>query len=49
MAYALAERKYRSCQHLDQMVIYRRIHSLLARKGFNHQMIERIMRELLAS
>jgi regulatory protein len=49
MAYALAERKYRSCQHLDQMVIYRRIHSLLARKGFNHQMTERIMRELLAS
>jgi len=49
MAYALAERKYRSCAHLDQMVIYRRVHSLLARKGFNHQLTERIMRELLAS
>jgi len=30
-------------------VIYRRIHSLLARKGFTPQIIERIMRELLAS
>ena len=49
MAFELAERKYRSCAHLDQMVIYRRIHSLLARKGFSHQITERIMRELLAS
>ena len=49
MAYQLAERKYRSCAHLDHMVIYRRIHSLLARKGFSHQITERIMRELLAS
>jgi len=49
MAYELAERKYRSCSHLDQMVIYRRVHSLLARKGFSHQITERIMRELLAS
>ena len=49
MAFELAERKYRSCAHLDQMVIYRRVHSLLARKGFSHQITERIMRELLAS
>ena len=49
MAYEMAERKYRSCAHLDHMVIYRRIHSLLARKGFSHQITERIMRELLAS
>ena len=49
MAFELAERKYRSCAHLDQMVIYRRVHSLLARKGFSHQVTERIMRELLAS
>ena len=49
MAYDLAERKYRSCAHMDQMVIYRRVHSLLARKGFSHQITERIMRELLAS
>lgn len=49
MAFALAERKYRSCAHLDQMVIYRRVNSLLARKGFSHQITERIMRELLAS
>lgn len=49
MAYELAEGKYRSCAHLDHLVIYRRIHSLLARKGFSHQITERIMRELLAS
>ncbi len=49
MAFQLAERKYRSCSHLDHMVIYRRIQSLLARKGFSHQITERIMRELLAS
>ena len=49
MAFELAERKYRSCAHLDHMVIYRRVHSLLARKGFSHQVTERIMRELLAS
>ncbi len=49
MAFEMAERKYRSCAHLDQMVIYRRVHSLLARKGFSNQITERIMRELLAS
>ena len=49
MAFELAERKYRSCAHLEHAVIYRRIHSLLARKGFNHQITERILRELLAS
>ena len=49
MAFQLAERKYRSCSHIDHMVIYRRIQSLLARKGFSHQITERIMRELLAS
>ncbi len=49
MAYEMAERKYRSCAHLDHMVIYRRIYSLLARKGFSHQITERIMRELQAS
>lgn len=49
MAFELAERKYRSCAHLDQIVIHRRVHSLLARKGFSYQITERIMRELLAS
>ena len=49
MAFDLAHRKYQSCAHLDQQVIYRRVHSVLARKGFNHQITERIMRELLAS
>jgi regulatory protein len=46
MAFALAEKKYRSCAHLDQDVIYRRISSLLARKGFGHQMMARIMNQL---
>ena len=49
MALEIATRKYRSCAHLEEVVIYRRIQSLLARKGFSHQIIERIMRELLAS
>ena len=49
MALEIATRKYRSCAHLEEVVIYRRIQSLLARKGFNHQITERIMRELLAS
>lgn len=49
MAFELAERKYRSSAHLEEVVIYRRVQSLLARKGFNHQITERIMRELLAS
>ncbi len=46
MAYALAERKYRSCSHLDPEVVYRRISSALARKGFGHQMMSRIMNQL---
>ena len=49
MAYALAERKYRSCSHLDPEVAYRRISGLMARKGFSHSITSRIMRELLAS
>jgi regulatory protein len=48
MAFALAERKFRSCSRLDPEVTYRRIHSLLARKGFGHGMVERVMRELTA-
>ena len=49
MAFTLAERKYRSCAHLDEEVIYRRVHSVLARKGFGHSLTQRIMKELLAS
>jgi regulatory protein len=49
MAFDLAERKYRSCSHLETPVIYRRIQSVLARKGFGHAVSERIMRELLGS
>lgn len=47
MAYTLAERKYRSCSHLDPEVIYRRVHGVLSRKGFSHSITGRIMRELL--
>lgn len=46
MAYQLAERKYRSCAHLDADVIYRRVHSALARKGFDHNLTNRILREI---
>lgn len=46
MAFELAERKYRSCSHLDPDVVYRRIHSALARKGFGHGLMKRIMNEL---
>jgi len=49
IAFELASRKYRSCSHLDQEVIYRRISGLLSRKGYNHSITGRIMRELLAS
>ena len=48
MAFQLAEKKYRSCSHLDPDVAYRRISSLLQRKGFNHSITSRIMRELVA-
>jgi len=49
MAFQLADRKYRSCSHLDPDVVYRRVHGLLSRKGFSHSITSRIMRELLAS
>ena len=49
MALTLAERKFRSCSHLDHDVIYRRVHGLLSRKGFSHSISGRIMRELLGS
>jgi len=49
MAFELAERKFRSCSHLDSEVVYRRVHSVLARKGFSHSITQQIMRELLAS
>jgi regulatory protein len=49
MAMTLAERKYRSCSHLDHDVVYRRVHGLLSRKGFSHSISGRIMRELLGS
>lgn len=49
MAFELAERKFRSCSHLDSDVIYRRISAVLARKGFGHGLTNRILRELLSA
>ncbi len=46
LAFALAEKKYRASSHLAPDVAYRRISSLLARKGFGHQMMARIMNQL---
>jgi regulatory protein len=45
-AYELAERKYRTCAHLEPEKIYGRISSLLARKGFSGGLASRIIREL---
>lgn len=41
-----AERKLKSSARLEQEVIYRRVHSALARKGFDLDLISRVMREL---
>jgi regulatory protein len=49
MAFTLAERKFRSCSHLGDDVIYRRVHGLLSRKGFSHSITGRIIRELLGT
>ena len=49
MAFELAERKFRSCSHLDSDIIYRRISAVLARKGFGHGLTNRILRELLSA
>ena len=46
LAYALAERKYRSCAHLDPEKIYSRISGALSRKGFSGGLTSRIIREL---
>jgi regulatory protein len=46
IAFALAEKKYRASSNLTPDVAYRRISSLLARKGFGHQMMARIMNQL---
>ncbi len=46
LAYALAERKYRSCAHLDPEKIYSRISGVLSRKGFSGGLTSRIIREL---
>jgi len=46
LAYELAAKKYRSCSHLERDVVYCRITGALARKGFSHSLMNRIMKEL---
>ena len=46
LAFALAERKYRSCSHLEAEKIYSRISGALSRKGFSGGLTSRIIREL---
>lgn len=45
-ALLLAQRKFNSISHLDPEVVYRRISGLLARKGYDHGICSKIMREL---
>ena len=49
LAFSLAEKKFRSCSHLEPEKIYSRISGLLARKGFGAGLSSRIVRELLGS
>jgi regulatory protein len=49
LAYELAERKYRSCSHLEPEKIYGRISGALARKGFSGSLASRIIRELMGT
>ena len=47
MAKELAEKKFRSIAHLDKDVIYRRLHSLLSRKGYEMGTITRVIKDLI--
>ncbi len=49
LAFAIAERKFRSCAHLEPEKIYSRLSGALARKGFSGSMSSRIIRELIDS
>ena len=49
LAFDLAEKKFRSCKHLEPEKIYGRIAGALARKGFSAGLTSRIVRELLES
>jgi regulatory protein len=49
LAFDLAEKKFRSCHHLEPEKIYGRISGALARKGFSAGLASRIVRELLES
>lgn len=46
LALELAEKKYRSCAHLEYDVIYRRVGGALARKGFSQGLMARILADL---
>ena len=47
MAKELAEKKFRTIAHLDKDVIYRRLQSLLSRKGYEMGTISRVIKELI--
>ena len=49
LAYSIAERKFRSCSHLEPEKIYSRLSGALARKGFSGGLSSRIIRELIAT
>ena len=49
MALSLAEKKFRTCSHLEPEKIYARVSGVLNRKGFSSSMSSRIIRELLGT
>ena len=49
LAFSLAEKKFRSCSHLEPEKIYSRVVGVLNRKGFSSSLSTRIVRELLGS
>ena len=49
MAHEIASKKYSSISHLGSDVIYRRLHSLLARKGYDMSTITKVIKSLTTS
>ncbi len=46
LALEMGMRKYRPIAHLDRALIRRRIHGVLARRGFSSSVINEVMREI---
>ena len=47
MGMELAAKRFRSIAHLDKDVIYRRLQSMLARKGYEMGTISRVLKEII--